>query len=156
VVVGKFDLTSTLAARYRHDLEELMFFNPLQQNAHGAVLDAIDRFGIPEIGDVRGELRIMVGHQDVQALFALAEADGKLELAGVVLYLRTDPANVTVLHVAVKQRFSAVGADADAMLALRLINAVCDSVRRLKGTERVTILYPHCVRNMHRQRARAS
>jgi hypothetical protein len=137
----QFELASRLPLEYREDLEALMFFNPQQRVAGSGVVESIEKFGTPQISVVGGQLRITLGQSDVQPLFALAGSDEGFELAGLVLYVRSDSRNVIVLHVAVTERFSAAGADADAMLVMRLLQAVVHSARRLVGVQYVTIMY---------------
>jgi hypothetical protein len=148
--MSEFELSSTLSAEYASDLERLMFFNPNQRAAQTEVVDAIDEFGIPEIIEEEGHLRVTLAHHDVQALFALAVADGESpqELAGVVLYLRTNRSNVMILHIAVAERFSSLGSEGGALLVLRLIHAVEGCVRRLNGVRQLTILYSNRTRVM--------
>jgi hypothetical protein len=42
----------------------------------------------------------------VQCLFALKTASGALQLAGMVMYLRTSPEEIEVLHVSVSEKWS--------------------------------------------------
>ena len=78
---------------------------------------------------------------DVQMLFALADTGDGYELAGVVLYFRTDIENILVLHIAVTEPFSSAGSNAAAMLVVQLLDAVRVVARQLKGVRSITIVY---------------
>lgn len=139
----EFEFTSTLPAEYREDLDLLMFFNPQQRAARTGILHSIENYGQPTIG-VEGEhLQVTVGTMaDVQALFALSCAEEGCELAGLVVYVRTNTQNMLVLHIAVAEAYSSSGQYADSMLVTRLLTAVRESACRLKGLRTITIAYP--------------
>jgi hypothetical protein len=151
-----FELSSTLPIEYLKPLEELMFFNPQQQLAEGGVIQAIERFGTPQITVSGNQLNVTLPQRpDVQSLFAVAAPDGVGELAGMILYLRTDQTNLIVLHVAVTEEYSASGTNGGDLLVMRLFQAVEDCARRLNGVRQITILYSNSVRVVPIARARS-
>ena len=77
----------------------------------------------------------------MQALFALAESEGG-GARGRDRLLAHRIEHILILHIGVAERFSSTGANADAMLVMRLLQAVRDAVRRLKGVRTITIVYP--------------
>ena len=115
----RFEFCSALPADYRDDLEALMFFNPLQRVAAAGVAQSVEAFGAPAITTLGDSLTVTMPDREVQPLFALAESEDGCELAGVVLYVRVDGRSITVLHVAVSERFSSAGTDGSAMLVMR-------------------------------------
>ena len=137
-----FEFSSVLPVEYLDDLEALMFFNPLQPLTRTDIMRSMDTYGAPDIR-VEGErLRVTVGTlTDVQMLFALADTGDGHELAGVVLYFRTDVENILVLHIAVTEQFSSTGSHAAAMLVVQLLDAVRVVARQLKGVRSITIAY---------------
>jgi hypothetical protein len=137
-----FEFSSVLPAEYLEDLQALMFFNPQQPLARTDIMRSMDRYGTPNICVEGDLLRVTVGTlTDVQALFALADTGDGYELAGVVLYFRTDIENILVLHIAVSEPFSSGGANAAAMLVVQLLDAVRVVARQLKGVRSITIVY---------------
>src|SRR5262245_29511492 len=137
----QFGFCSALPADYRDDLEALLFFNPQQEAAGAGVAQAIEAFGAPRIAEVADMLSVTVPHHDVQPLFALAESADGCQLAGVIVYVRTDASNITVLHVAVSERFSSAGADRAALLVMRLLREVTRCARRIGGVRQINLLY---------------
>jgi hypothetical protein len=130
--------TSNLNPAYRDALEELLFFNPGQMNALGPIMEAVEKFGAPELYAEEKQLRVRVGKlAEVQSIFAL---DGE-HLAGVLVYARTELQRLMVLHIAVAGDYSARGAQADALLVMRLLDTLRCSARRIKGIERISLLY---------------
>lgn len=130
--------TSALKPEYIEDLERLMFFNPDQQSAISAIVDSIERFGVPSVYNDNGCLRIKVEKLDeVQSLFAL---DGDT-LAGVLVYSRVSLECLTVIHIVVDQDYSSHGKFAQNMLVMRMLELLRNSASRVKGVETICIMY---------------
>ena len=130
--------TSSLEASYRDALEELLFFNPGQANALGSIMDAVEIYGTPEVYLEDELLRVRVEKLvEVQSIFAL---DGE-RLAGMLLYARSDLQSLVVPHIAVAGDYSAQGTQADSLLVMRLLDTLRVSARRIKGIERISLLY---------------
>ena len=88
----------------------------------------------PEVGTESGALEIRVGSLGrVQALFALASADGRDDLVGVIVYCRLSVGEMVILHIAVSERFASTGTMAESGVALRLFHTVRGVATRLKG-----------------------
>jgi hypothetical protein len=140
----QFQFSSVLPVEYLEDLEALMFFNAQQPLARTEIMQSLDTYGRPGIC-VNGELlRVTVGAlTDVQMLCALADSDDSYELAGVVLYFRTTIEDILVLHIAVTEPFSSTGPHSAALLVVRLLHAVRDLARQLKGMRTITVMYHH-------------
>jgi hypothetical protein len=143
--VADFVFHSRLSPAYHRELEELVFFNPRQRVAEAAITEAVDLYGPPAIvGDETG-LRVVVGtRDDVQCLFALAPARhptaGGLELAGIVIYLRISSEEIVVLHIGVSEAYCR-SRRAGLEVVSALVRTVRAAARRLRGVERLTMLY---------------
>ena len=136
-----FVFRSRLSPTYHRALEELVFFNPRQCDAAAAITEAVDRYGAPAIVDDGAGLRVIVGRRDdVQCLFALAESTGGLELAGIVVYLRVSCEEVVVLHIGVADRYCRSRRSGLEVVSA-LVRTVRAAARRLRGVERLTMLY---------------
>jgi hypothetical protein len=142
-LVEHLQFSSTLPESYRSDVEQLLFFNPGQLRATVDIQQSIARHGLPEIAVEQSSLHVIVGELGrVQTLFATAaaERDGAPgELAGAVVYFRAGVDRLVILHVAVSERFSSAGDRADQMVVPRLLQAVREAAKRLRGVRSVTL-----------------
>jgi hypothetical protein len=135
--VKQIHFTSTLAAEYRDDLEDLLFFNPDQPKFIQAIEKSVARYGSPRIVTHGNGLRVEVGtaHQ-VQALFALQP-----RLVGCVIFVRDPIDNLTILHVVVADDKRMTTTTSEVPLVAQLYGQVTEIARRIKGINTVTILY---------------
>lgn len=132
---------SSLPASYRDALEQLVFFNQGQVHAQGAIVEALEAYGSPEIVADASGLHVIVSRRpDVQCLFALARERDRLILAGMVMFVRTSLKEMLVLHIAVADRYSHTHRSGLGVV-LRLVRAVRAAAHRLRGVERVRMLY---------------
>ncbi|HED36452.1 MAG TPA: hypothetical protein ENJ08_19825 [Gammaproteobacteria bacterium] len=129
--------TSTLNTKYCEDLERLMFFNPGQQTALAAIVDSLETFGSPSVYTDNELLRVKVEKLDeVQTLYALNDD----VLAGVLVYSRTLLERLTVIHIAVDQKYSSHGKYSSSMLVLRMLELLRKNARRIKGVETIRVM----------------
>lgn len=129
--------TSILNAEYNNALEELMFFNPGQENALAAILDSIDTFGPPSVYIDSERLRVKVEKLDeVQTLFALDDN----KLVGVMIYSRLLAECLSVIHIAVNEDYASTGINANRMLVMRMLDLVRNNARRIKGVKTLRVL----------------
>ena len=136
----KVTYTSRIAIEHRATLEQLLFFNGCQDRFASGIVDAIDKFGPPEIQDDDGWLRVKVaGPSDVQSLFVIEEPTGKP--IGVAVYTRADLEHVTVLHVGLAEEYCAGGERESLNLLLRLMKEIRRSSKRVKGVRRLSVHY---------------
>jgi len=134
--------SSVLEHEYREELEDLMFFNPQQRKALTGINHAISEYGVPSVVEANGRLRMSVeGLPECQTLFALDHSAEKPILAGVMVYMRTDPENIVLLHIAVKEDYSRTGIYGDEMLVLRFMTQLRDIAKRIKGIRSITLKY---------------
>jgi len=139
--MAEFSLQSFLPTTYHAALEKLVFFNARQAVAHEAIARAVDAYGAPSIVATPEGLRVIVARRDdVQCLFALKTGGRTPQLAGMVMYLRTSPEEVTVLHVGVAECCSR-GRRAGLEVVTALIRAVRLAAHRLRGVRRISMFY---------------
>ena len=132
---------SCLHPSYQDALERLVFFNPNQLHSQADVLRALDLYGTPAIVCGPDGLHVTLSRStDVQCLFALVDRRGQAaELAGMLIYKRTGIEDVLVVHIAVADRY---GRSRDGLsVVIRLLRAVRAASRRLKGVQRLRVLY---------------
>ena len=134
--------TSLLQTRYRDDLESLVFFNTNQSSVSPSIVDAINKYGVPQIMVDGDSLRLALGDTlAVQALYALAERGKHSELAGAIIYTRIDIETIVLLHMAVKDDYSFIGRYSREMLAMKLFNRLRAIAHQIKGVRSLKIMY---------------
>jgi len=132
--------TSRIAAEHRATLEELLFFNACQERVARGIVDAIDKYGPPEILADGDWLRVKVaGLPDVQSLFVVEQATGRP--IGAAIYTRADLEHVTVLHIGLAEEYCAGGERESLNLLLRLMKEIRRSSKRVKGVRRLSVHY---------------
>ena len=133
---------SSLPAEHYQQLESLLFFNGRQDRVRHGIVNAIDRYGPPEIFVDGKSLRVRVaGPSEAQCLFAV-EREGKASRpVGVILYVRDSFERITVLHLVVAEAYAAGGPCARYNLLLRLVQAVKRVARRTSGIRHVELVY---------------
>ena len=135
-----FELTSTLQPTMRNQLENILFFNSLQNNYIESISHSISLFGEPKVLISGESLRVEIdGIPNVQTIFALTS--DKKTLAGIIIYLRTDQDNIAILHVGVIGEYSSLGIYAKGMLVPKLIQNIIRIARTIKGVTVVTLMY---------------
>jgi hypothetical protein len=137
----EFLYSSVLPGERYEELADLMFFNRQQERFRAGIVDAIQRYGVPEIVTTKEALRFTVGDLgEVQALYAL-DSGSRGPLAGVMLYARTAPETIVLLHIGVAPEYASGGPRSDRLLALKLIEQLKKLGRAIKGVTRIEILY---------------
>ena len=132
---------SCLPASDQDALERLVFFNPNQLHSQTDVQRALDMYGTPAIVSSGGELHVTLSRcDDVQCLFALIERAGRRpELAGMLIYRRTGIEDILIVHIAVADAY---GRNREGLsVVIRLLRAVRAAARRLRGVQRLRVLY---------------
>jgi hypothetical protein len=119
-----------------------MFFHPQQGRFRNTIVECIEWFGTPRVVEADGKLRIALTVAiDVQTLYAVFESRQGCELEGVVVYTRHPTEELLVLHIAVKEGYTAQGLHADIMTTYSLLGAVCRVARQIQGVQRVRLAY---------------
>src|SRR5271169_6981742 len=86
-LIGSIGITSKLPVDQRAALEELLFFNVNQHRVRVGIQQSIDTYGVPEIYEQDGGLRVRVGDiEGVQTLFAVSDEGRPM---GVAVFVRS-------------------------------------------------------------------
>jgi hypothetical protein len=153
-VTRTISVTSRLPAHQRADLEALLFFNARQHRMRHEIEQTIERFGVPEIVEHNGWLRVQVaGLPEVQSLFAVHREDGQQRPVGAVIYVRDAFERFTVVHIGVADDYVQGGAYASERVLLRLLQEIRRVARRTSGIQHVELAYS---RSRPREPARAA
>ena len=136
----KIRLTSRLPAANRDALEALLFFNVRQHALRQQIEATIERFGIPEIIEQDGWLRVSVaGLPDVQCLYAVrGERD---EPVGAVIYTRDAVDRIMVVHLSVASEASLNLAGGGRVVLYRLLAQIRRVARCTTGVRHVEVAY---------------
>ena len=133
-----FTITSRLGVEHRAALEELLFFNRLQNAVRTRIVATIERYGMPQVVVRDGALRIeLAGVAEVQSLFAVAPP----EPIGVAVFLRESEERFVIVHVGVAEQFSAAGGRANEHVFFHLLNAIREAARRTRGVRSIDLFY---------------
>ncbi len=129
-------VTSKLAANQRAALEQVLFFNENQYRVRDGIEQSIATYGVPEIYEHDGHLRIRVGATEgVQSLFAVS-ADGTP--VGVAVFVRVAEDRFVILHLGVATR----GGDrANSSVLIKLMHEIRGAARRTRGVDRIELVY---------------
>ena len=133
--------SSKAANQSRSALEELLFFNPRQYRVRDGIVDSLAHFGHPRLDQSEDGLRVRVGEQEAQTLFAFDRDAKHPDPVGVVVFLRTSPIEIAILHVAVRPDYSLRGPHRGLGLGTVLVEKVKEIARRIVGVEKVVLYY---------------
>lgn len=122
-------------------LEEMLFLNPAQHRVREGILHSLERFGHPRVEENGEGLSVRVGEQEAQTLFAFDPEGHGSDPVGVVVFLRTSPQEIAVLHVAVHPDFALQGRRAGLGLGVALVEKVKEIAARVVGVQRIVFFY---------------
>ena len=125
----------------RPALEEMLFFNPAQHLVREGILYSLERFGHPRLEEDGDSLSVRVGDQEAQTLFAFDREGHGSDPVGVVVFLRTSPAEIAVLHVAVHPDCALQGGRAGLGLGVALVEKVKEIASRVVGVHGIVFFY---------------
>ena len=138
---GSIAVTSRLPGDQRAALEQLLFFNVNQHRVRVGIQQSIETYGVPEIYEQDGCLRVRVGDiADVQTLFAVSEMGRPL---GVAVFVRSAHERFAVLHLGVEPRLSATP-EINTRVLLKLMHEIRSTARRTRGVEHIEVVYKDC------------
>jgi len=136
---GDVEFKSYVSAHFRADLEELVYFNAGQTRVLESLIEAVERFGTPEIQASGQKLSVVLRKlPEAQTLFAVAETGRPL---GLVTYMRPDHEHLMILHISVSHEFARGGMFCRNQLLLRMLREIKRCGRRLKGIKKVQLYY---------------
>lgn len=118
-----------------------MFFNPQQHRVREGILESLERFGQPKVEETADGLSVRVGNHEAQTLFAYDRDRRGTDPVGVVVFLRTAPTDLTIMHVAVQPDYSLQGRHGDVGLGLTLVEKVKEIAARIVGIKRIVFFY---------------
>lgn len=138
-------ITCKLSLEQRAALEQLLFFNVNQHRVRVGIQQSIDTYGVPEIHEQDGGLRVRVGDIDgVQTLFATSEEGRPL---GVAVFVRLAHERFVVLHLGVEAELDSQPQFSRRVLH-KLMHEIRGAARRTRGVDRIELVYKesHAVR----------
>ena len=139
---ARIRITSRLPASSRPALETLLFFNTRQHHFRDAIEDSIARYGLPEIVDEAGTLRVtLAALPGVQCLYAVRHDMGEARPIGVVIYARDSVERFTVVHVGVADDATVGGAVEARHVLVKLLQEIRRIARRTTGIRLVAVAY---------------
>ena len=118
-----------------------MFFNPGQFRVRSGILDSLRQFGHPRLEDTADGLAVRVGDHEAQTLFAFDRDRLSHDPVGVVVFLRTSPAEVAIMHVAVHPDYALQGRKGGTGLGVGLIEQVKLIASRIVGVKSIIFFY---------------
>jgi hypothetical protein len=122
-------------------LEELLFFNPQQNRVRDGILESLEQFGQPRLEDSARGLSVRVGDHEAQTLFACDRDRRSPDPVGLVVFLRTNPSDMSIMHVAVHPDYSLRGRYAGVGLGATLVEKVREIASRIVGIKRIVFFY---------------
>lgn len=132
-------ITCKLPVEQRAALEQLLFFNVNQHRVRSGIEQSIETYGVPEIVEADGGLRVQVGDiEGVQTLFAVSERRGRP--LGVAVFVRLAHERFVVLHLGVSPGTPATR-DFQRRVLLKLMHEIRAAARRTRGVERIELVY---------------
>ncbi len=131
--------TSILSPSYEQELERLLFLNQNQDKVQSEVPLLIQRYGMAHVRVFQDRLRVVLDSSpEPQTLYVLEPADGPDQLLGVIVYLREGD-TLSVVIAAVREDYAGVRIDSEKPLVKKMVDALCDIARRVKGITSVTV-----------------
>ena len=132
---------SRVPTESRAELEELLFLNPGQHLVREGILNSLARFGHPKVVESSGGLAVKVGDLEAQTLFAFDRSQDGDAPIGAVIFIRTAPEEIAIMHVAVHEDYALQGADAGVGLGVTLVEKVKEIAHRIVGVQRIVFFY---------------
>jgi hypothetical protein len=133
--------SSRVPKECREDLENLMFFNPRQHKVRAGIINSLEKFGQPRLEETESGLSVRVGNLEAQTLFAFDRDRKDPAPVGLVIFLRTSPEEVAIMHVAVEDEYALQGTSAGVGLGVTLVEKVKEIAARIVGVKRIVFFY---------------
>ena len=133
--------SSRVLGECRAALEDLLFFNPQQHRVREGIIDSLEQFGHPRLEETTDGLVVRVGDREAQTLFAYDRDRRAKDPVGVVVFLRSAPAEIVIAHVAVHPDYALQGRHAGVGLGVTLVEKVKEIATRIVGVQRIVFFY---------------
>ena len=137
----KFVFSSRVPSQCRSALEDLLFFNPEQHRVRDGIMNSLQQFGHPRLEEGPNGLSVRVGNHEAQTLFAYDRNRRSTDPIGVVVFMRTAPADIAIMHVAVHPDYVLQGRHGGVGLGVTLVEKVKEIAARIVGVERIVFFY---------------
>jgi hypothetical protein len=137
----KLVFSSRVPSQCRAALEDLLFFNPQQFRVREGIINSLEQFGHPRLEETAGVLSVRVGNHEAQTLFAYDRDHRGSEPVGVVVFLRTSPTEIAIMHVAVHPGYALQGRHAGVGLGVTLVEKVKEIASRIVGVQKLVFFY---------------
>jgi hypothetical protein len=133
--------SSKVPKQSRPALEDLLFLNARQFRVRDGIIESLRQFGHPRLEETADGLSVRVGELDTQTLFAFDRDFNDNAPVGLITFLRTSTADMSILHVAVHPDYALPGRRAGLGLGLILIEKVKEIASRIVGVRRIVLQY---------------
>jgi len=133
--------SSKAAKQWRPALEDLLFFNPRQFRVREGIINSLQHFGHPRLEETTDGLTVKVGEVEAQTLFAYKQSGRESAPIGLVVFLRTSPEEIAILHIAVQSAYSLHGNREHLGLGVLLMEKVKEIATRIVGVKRIIFFY---------------
>jgi hypothetical protein len=137
----KLEFASQAPKHSKEALEELLFFNPRQHRVREGIVNSLEQFGHPRLVETESGLSVRVGTQEAQTLFAFDKRRRSKDPVGLVVFIRTSPSDIAIMHVAVHPDYALRGSEAGVGLGVTLIEKVKEIAARIVGVKRIVFFY---------------
>lgn len=125
----------------REAIEKLFFLNPRQYRVRNGIVNALEKFGHPWLEEKDHSVYLRIGDKDAQTLFAFDSSRTDSDPVGVVVFLRSAPTEIVIVHMAVHPDYALQGQHASLGLGLALIEKVKEIASQIRGIERLVLCY---------------
>jgi hypothetical protein len=136
-----FVFSSRVPSQCRSALEDLLFFNPEQHRVREEIINSLEKFGHPRLEETANGLSVRVGDQEAQTLFAYDRDRRGNDPIGVVVFVRTAPADIGIIHVAVHPDYVLHGRHGGVGLGVTLVEKVREIAARIVGIQKIVFFY---------------
>jgi hypothetical protein len=133
--------SSRVPNQCRSALEDLLFFNPRQYRVREGILNALEEFGHPRLEETANGLSVRVGNHEAQTLFAYDRDRASGDPIGIVVFVRTAPTAMAIMHVAVHPDYALQGRHDGLGLGVILVEKVKEIAARIVGVEKIVFFY---------------
>ena len=135
-------VTSSLDAKFRDNLEQMLFFHQQQSRFRRSISDSVAKYGSPRIMEREGGLRVELAElPDVQSLYAVSADPQHPQLLGAVIFNRTVLYEFEILHIVARYDQTYSGSGGEGSVAFLLVEELCKIARRVKGIRAVRLAY---------------
>tara|TARA_B100002003_G_C13980885_1_gene474362 strand:- start:306 stop:797 length:492 start_codon:yes stop_codon:yes gene_type:complete len=134
---NKVLFSCTINSALKEDLERIFFFNKNYTEYYFDIKHLIESYGQPRIVEENEKLFLNFENIGCQNLFAKIDEN----LVGLAIFFRDSMENIDLVHIAVDEKYSSKGFQADKLLLLQIINELKKIALKIKGIKTITVKY---------------